>query len=251
MKTKKIALKQEEMHHDRNAIFYSLRRKKDYIWEVPEELFLLHKKYFYNGSVVVDMGCGPAVSVVNILGKNILNKLTYIGVDISKKMLSIAREAIPCGRFIQADIENPRLPANYADVILSLGSLHHSLDKSRTLKNWAKILKSKGYLLLREPTFEALKRGQGESPMEEGIKFHELTQFFKKNKFKIIGITFFSSEAFHLFNRALIACRLGYWQNIKMLWYPVVLVDTLLVKLFAGSFLLFRGLAFTLVVQKL
>jgi len=38
------------------------------------------------------------------------------------------------------------------------------------IKNWMDVLKIKGYLLLREPVYEALKRGEGASPIEEGIK---------------------------------------------------------------------------------
>lgn len=251
MRTKKYALKLEEVHHDKNATFYSLRRKGDYIWEVPEELFLLRKKYFHNASVIVDMGCGPAISVMSILGKNIINNINYIGVDISKRMLEIAKRNIPTGSFIHADIEKPMIPESYADVIISLGCLHHSLNKKRTLKNWFKILKSKGYLLMREPTYDALKRGQGESPMEEGLRPHEIIQYLKKNRFKVISVTFFSSKAFHLFNRILIAFGFGSWQGIRLLWYPVVLIDVVLVKLLSKRLKFFDGLAFTLIAQKI
>jgi ubiquinone/menaquinone biosynthesis C-methylase UbiE len=247
---RKNALRLEEAHHDKNAKFYSLRRKTDYIWEVPEELFLVRKKYFSEGSTVIDMGCGPAISIKNILGRKILDKFTYVGIDISKKMLMFAKQNIPYGRFIHGDIEKPPLPAKYADIILSLGALHHSLDKNKTLKHWTKILKPHGFLLLREPTFESLKKGQGESPMEEGIKFHELKRFLRENKYKIVSVTFFSSEAFHLFNRILITCRLGSWQQVKVLWYPVVLAEVALGKVFSHRFRFFRGLAFTLIAQK-
>lgn len=246
--TKQLLL--EENHHDKEAIFYSERRLTDYIWEVPESLFLLHKKYFFEGAIVVDMGCGPAVSVKNLLGSDVLASVRYIGVDISNEMLRVARKNLPMGKFIHDDIETVKFPNQYADIIISLGALHHSLNKSNTLKNWSKILKKGGLLLLREPTYEGLKRGQGESPMEEGVKFSELIKFTEENNYKVLSVVFFSSRAFHLFNRIMIAIGLGSWRNIKLLWVIVTSVDVLTGAILARFLPFFKGLSFTLVAQK-
>jgi ubiquinone/menaquinone biosynthesis C-methylase UbiE len=244
-------LRLEEKHHDKEAKFYSKRRKTDYIWEIPEFLYLFKHKYFKNNDLIIDMGCGPAETIKSLLSKKTFNKIKYIGVDISKEMLKIARINIPNGSFIHADIETVKFPDAYADIILSLGALHHSINKKRTLKNWTNILKKSGYLFLREPTLESLKKGQGESPIEEGINYSELQLFLIANGYKIIKVVFFSSKAFHLFNRVMIKLGLIGWQKIRLVWYPVVIIDVLLVQLFSSYSKYFNGLAFTLIAQKI
>jgi len=250
MNTTLLASKLERLHHDREAHRYSLRRETDYIWEIPESLYLLNTEYFKEGQVVIDMGCGPSVSLKNILGYEKLKEIKYIGVDISREMLKLAKKIIPMGQFRQGNIETVKFPNNYSNVIISLGALHHSINKEKALANWTRTLKRRGYLLLREPTFEALKRGQGESPMEEGIKFSELTSFLKVNNYRMVNVTFFSSQGFHFFNRVMIKLGLGGWQKIKLAWYPIVVLDVLLVKLLSRFLPLFRGQAFTLIAQK-
>lgn len=251
MKSTLNALRLERLHHDRGAMDYSRRRELDYIWEVPESLYLLKPKFFKRNQIVIDMGCGPSISIKNILGYDQLKKIKYTGVDISGKMLKIAKKNVPMGRFRRGDVETVKFKSNYADVIIALGALHHSIHKAKTLRNWTNILRSNGYLLLREPTFEALKRGQGESPMEEGIKFDDLINFLRENNYKILNVTFFSSKVFHLFNRIMIKLRLGGWQKIKTLWYPIVIIDVLLVKLLSPFSSFFKGLTFTLIAQKI
>lgn len=244
-------LRLEMLHHDREAQNYFKRRKTDYIWEIPEALYLLKRKYFTDGQIVIDMGCGPATSIRNILGYKIINKIKYVGIDISKQMLKIAKKNVPMGLFRKGDIETIQFPNNYADVIISLGALHHSINKEKTLRNWTNIIKHGGYLLLREPTFESLKQGQGESPMEEGIKIDNLIDFLKENNYRILNVTFFSSKVFHFFNRIMIMLHLDCWKKHRLLWYPVTVIDVFLGKLLSPFSLLFKGFAFTLIAKKL
>lgn len=62
------------------------------IWDVPEELFLLDKRFFKKNIKVLDMGCGPAISIKKILDETILNNISYTGVDISASLLKFARK---------------------------------------------------------------------------------------------------------------------------------------------------------------
>lgn len=244
------SIKIEEEYHDLVATFYSNRRLHDYIWEVPEEILLLNKKYFVSGTKVIDMGCGPAISVSRILGKSVLNRISYSGVDISRNMLTEAKKNIKKGRFILHDISTvPFFRSNY-DVLLSLGALHHCEDKSATLERWLKVVRPGGHLLLREPLYEALKRGTGESPTEEGIKTNELFEFIATHNLKIERLVFFSTNAFHLFNRIMIKIGLRKWQNIRVFWYPVVIVDVLIAKLRKLS-KLFEPQAIAIIIQKI
>lgn len=231
MKKKFNKFQTEEMHHhDKEALFYAERNENDYIWEVPAGKFILLSEYIKGGNTVVDMGCGPAVLIKHILSKKLLKEIDYIGIDISKEMLKIAKKNVSNGKFIQDDMETVKVKPRSADVIISLGALHHSQNKKRTLKNWFSILKHGGHVLLREPTKEALKRGKGESPNEEGVDIREITQFAWENNVNIEKIVFFWSPFFHLLNKTLIKIGFGNWRNSKSLWYVVLALDMFFIK---------------------
>lgn len=247
----KKKFQKEIKFQDENAENYALKRETDFIWEIPEQLFLIEKKYFKKDYVIIDMGCGPCVSIKNILSAEILSNCRYIGIDISKNMLSYAKRHIPKGKFIEGNIENLNFKKNSANVILSLGALHHCEDKLKTIKKWINILKKNGIILLREPTYEAMPKGSGESPLEEGIKVQDLLEFLKTQNIKIISLTFFSSPAFHLFNRIMIRIGLGHWQKNRKLWYLIVFTDVFIGKLFSSKIGFFKGYAFTMKIKKI
>jgi len=242
------SVKLEERYHDSVADLYSHRRSLDYIWEVPEEIFLFDKSYFKPNTEVVDLGCGPAISVSRVLHNELLT-IKYTGVDISKKLLRIAKTNIPSGKFVHGDISSVFFNKNKFDILLSLGALHHCKEKNMTLDHWVAFVKTGGFLLLREPIYEFLKRGTGESPTEEGIKIYEFMKFVQKKKLKILRLTFFSTNAFHLFNRIMIKIGFGSWQRVRVLWYPVVYVDSLLAK-FSRYGNLFKPQSFAVILQK-
>lgn len=248
MKKKDLLL--EERYYDAFAREYSRRRKSDFIWEIPEKILLLKIEYFPEGAHVIDMGCGPAISISNILGKKLLSKLDYVGIDISKEMLKIAKKNIPHGHFIHGNISNPRFKKMSADVIVSLGALHHVENKVSTLRNWASLLKPGAFILLREPTYEVLKKGKGESPTEEGVKFKELLNALTPNCLSLIKYKFFSTPAFHLINRILIKIGLSQWQKYKILWVLVTIIDILFANSLGHKIKFFKGGAFILVLQK-
>lgn len=243
-------LREEIKFQNQNAPNYIIKRRTDFIWEIPEELFLIKRKYFKEKSVVIDMGCGPSISLKNILTDKTLKRCRYTGVDISKELLKYAKKNIPYGEFIYEDISSVRFNKNYADIILSLGALHHTENKLTTLNSWIKILKKGGLLLIREPTFEALKRGQGESPTEEGIKVEEVLSFLHKNNIEVVSFIYFCTSVFHFFNKVMIKIKLNNLQKVRFIWYPVVLTDILLNKIFFNKSI-FKGEAFVLVAKKL
>ncbi len=247
MKSKTLQL--EEEYHDSVSEMYSVRRRRDYIWEVPEELFLLNKRLFEPKTKVVDMGCGPAISVSKILGEPVLHNVSYTGVDVSRKMLKLAKKYIKNGKFVYHDMASVFLPKNKFDILLSLGALHHCENKEHTLEKWLQYVKPGGLLLLREPIYEFLKMGTGESPTEEGIKMDVLFDFIQTRKLRIVRLTFFSTNAFHLFNRIMIKIGLRYWQEVRTLWYPVVYVDAFLAK-FSRLDGIFKPQAFAVILQK-
>ncbi len=249
MKNSKF-INEEMHHHDKEASEYAKRGEKDYIWEVPTKLFLFKNEYFLPRKVIIDFGCGPSILIKHIIPITLMKHLSYTGVDISKNMLTIAKRNVPTGKFIQGDMESVKFKRNYADIIISLGALHHSQNQYKTIDSWVQILKNDGKLLLREPLYEALHRGQGESPNEEGIKIKQLVKHLQEKNMEIKTLVFFTSPAFHLFNRILIKIGLGGWQEKRILWYPVIVMDVYLDRILGRYIPFFHGLAFAMEVIK-
>jgi ubiquinone/menaquinone biosynthesis C-methylase UbiE len=95
---------------------------------------------------VLDVGCGPGQFTKYMIGKG----LKVEGIDLSEKMLEIAKSYVPNGKFKLMDMRKLLYKANTFDGLLAAYSLIHipSKEISDTLKGFRKILKDKGYMLL-------------------------------------------------------------------------------------------------------
>jgi SAM-dependent methyltransferase len=237
----------ESKYHNNIAEHYFKDRKNDFLWEIPEEIFIFKKQYFFMKNVI-EMGCGPAYMIAQ--NDRYVKVNRYLGIDISKKMIKIAEDIYPKGKYKSIDISSIKIKKTVFDTVLALGSLHHTEDKIKTLENWIRLLKRKGYLILREPTYEALKRGSGASPTEEGIKVTEIISFLQKNHFKDISILFFSSQFFHFLNRLLIKMMKQFWLNNKILWYPIIILDIFVSNTLGKYIKQLRGEACIIIARK-
>jgi len=112
-------------------------------WPEIEELI----KYVRKGDKILDLGCGNGR-----LYKILKNKeVEYIGVDISKKLIEIARKNYPKTRFLVADALNLSFLKSSFDLIFAIAFLHHIPSKTlqlRVLKNCFKVLKENGLIIL-------------------------------------------------------------------------------------------------------
>lgn len=247
---KNNSLKLEKKYHDSIAKDFFLQRKQDFLWEIPERLFLLKKEYLQNRSII-EMGCGPSLVISKVVNNKKLKIKSYLGIDISKNMISLAKENFPDGKYIIGDMIRTNLPNSIADTLISLGALHHVENKYKTLSNWIRLLKRNGYLLLREPTQEALKKGTGASPIEEGIEVLKVNNYLNSSGVKVLRNLYFSSHLFHLINRLFIKILGSLWIKKDFLWYPVMIFDVFISSTLGGIIPLFRGEACIIIAQKL
>ncbi len=99
------------------------------------------------GARVVDLGCGSGVFT------NLLQRRGYrcSGVDLSPKMIAIARAKFSDIEFIEGDIEClPFADASFDGVLLS-GVLHHFPDRSRCAAEVFRILRPAGKFVAFDP----------------------------------------------------------------------------------------------------
>jgi len=204
----------EKTYHNRVAKIFNQKRKNDYIWQIPEEKYF--RPLINITSNILDIGCGPAVAINNLLPHKYLGK--YIGVDISKRMIDFAKRNYSNGVYFVTTFDNLPKECKNCDVFLSLGSLHHSINQITTFSYWINRLPINSYLLLREPLYEALKKGEGASPEEEGINIAEITKVINKHNVRLLKTIYFCSKFIHCFNKAYLKINNKNSKFLYILW---------------------------------
>jgi len=119
--------------------------------EVKAKAFLSHVP---PNSVILDLGCGPGRDA------EFFTKTghTVVGVDISPRMIALARESVPAAQFIVSDIENLNLESESVDAIWASASLLHVSKQTMpsVLINLNKMMKPGGVFYI------SMKQGAGE-----------------------------------------------------------------------------------------
>lgn len=111
---------------------------------------------------VVDIGCGigaPAKYLTGLYDR-------YIGIDQSAEMISVARyfnRKEKQAEFIADNIKGPQVPKKIADIILSIGALHHMTELERVMETLVEIAKPNTDLLIIEP--------QNANPLIQGMRW--------------------------------------------------------------------------------
>jgi len=97
----------------------------------PERLWVMTQLENYVGKVILDLGCGRHKTIPEA-----------IGIDIE-----------PVAD-IQSDISKINFPDNMADFVISRHSLEHLIDPIVALKEWHRVLKVGGRLIIVLPDHE-------------------------------------------------------------------------------------------------
>lgn len=143
------------------------------------------------GAKILDAGCGPGRDCY-YFAKHGLN---IIGVDLSEKLLEIAKKRVPQATFIKQDLRKLDFPEQSFDGVWVCASLHHlnRNDASRVLGKFFQLLKPNGVL------FISVKEGTGEEDVRESLssglprhyvyyKLEELKKLLEKAGFVVTEI---------------------------------------------------------------
>ncbi len=129
---------------DYNLIAEDYSRTRAFI---PEDIKALGD-YTLEGERVLDSGCANGRLIEVLRDK----KVDYFGVDISERLIEIAKEKYPQAKFQVADSLSLPFPDNYFDKIYSISVLHNIPSTEfqlRYLKEARRVLKPGGFLILR------------------------------------------------------------------------------------------------------
>lgn len=134
----------EKTAQDYNTISERFSKTRNQVWEEVETLV---EDYVLPQDRILDLGCGNG-RLVKVLQEK---PVDYIGVDVSEKLIKIAKEKHPKKRFLQANALDLPFPANYFDKIFSIAVLHHIPStefRLKFLKQAKRVLKPEGLLIL-------------------------------------------------------------------------------------------------------
>lgn len=134
----------DKVKSDYNFIAKDFSKTRQASWPEFEEFL----PYYQAGSVL-DLGCGNG-RLLDFLP----SFSSYLGVDQSRELLSLARKQYPNTSFLLKDmsqIETSDLGGLGAvDYVFSIASFHHipPLEQLETLKKWKKLMKPGAYLFM-------------------------------------------------------------------------------------------------------
>jgi ubiquinone/menaquinone biosynthesis C-methylase UbiE len=139
---------------------------------------------------ILDIGCGVGVDAGFMESEG----FEIIGIDLSEKMLNIARQKFPQIDFRQQDIRELDFPPNSFDGILASCSLIHipKKDVPALLEKFHRILKKEGaiYMALQEGKSDEIFVDEPFKPGEKLflniISFAEIGDLLGKNGFSIV-----------------------------------------------------------------
>ena len=117
------------------------QRYADDLGASRQELRCRYVSYLVNalprGSDLLDLGCGAGTPTT----KRLAEHFTVTGVDISRRQVERARQAVPEAKFIRADIASLRLPQCSFDTVTAFFSMIHvprdeQPDLLRSIAGW-------------------------------------------------------------------------------------------------------------------
>lgn len=144
----------EKTKKDYNLIAQDYARTRAFVSEDIKKL----ADYVLSGEKVLDSGCANGRLFEVLREKNV----DYFGIDISEKLIEIAKRKYPEAKFQVADALNLPFPSDFFDKVYSISVLHNIPSHEfqlQYLKETRRVLKPGGLLILRVWDFWKRKEG--------------------------------------------------------------------------------------------
>jgi ubiquinone/menaquinone biosynthesis C-methylase UbiE len=106
---------------------------------------------------VLDAGTGTAL-LLRSLAPRLADTARLVGVDLSSRMLEVARSALPSAELVVADAAKLPFGSATFDLVTSVTSLHLMPEVRTVLTEWARVLRPSGRIVIA--TFTSV-RGWG------------------------------------------------------------------------------------------
>ena len=133
----------EKTTQDYNLIADDFSRTRWNIWAE----FSIFRDFVKDGDRVLDVGCGNG-RLLELFKDKIIN---YAGIDVSEKLIDLAKKKYPENNFLVADNLNLPFPENNFDKVFSIAVLHTIPSKGlreKAISELKRVLKPGGFLIL-------------------------------------------------------------------------------------------------------
>lgn len=148
-----------------------------------------------DGKKVLSVGCGTATLEIKLARLYPSSSIT--GLDLSKKMLAIAKQKankIQNISFTEGDVDALPFLKNSFDIVLCLHSFHHYSNQINALKEMKRVLKKNGVLVvvdaIKEGITSKIKIWMVSHMFEPGVRHYssgDLTKMVKKVGFSEVS----------------------------------------------------------------
>ncbi len=155
---------------------------------------------------VLEAGVGQGVVLRNIAERGGKNVKSLTGIDLSDRLLDMARQAVPQATILKADIEAMPFPDNSFDIAVMVDTFQYLLDFDKALSEIKRVLRPEGQLLVTVPNkkwilFERYIRARKNiQPVEDHFfDFEEISLLLEKHNFLIEKYK--GADAFRFYGR--------------------------------------------------
>lgn len=142
---------------------------------------------------VLEAGVGQGVVLKNIQkrGGERINSLT--GIDLSDRLIAMARNLVPEAKILKADIEQMPFPNDSFDFVVMVDTFQYLLDFDKTLQEVKRVLRPGGKFIVTVPNKKwilfnrYIKARKNIQPVEDHFfDFKEMKQLLEEGGFKIM-----------------------------------------------------------------
>lgn len=138
-----------------------------------------------NNLKILDAGCGPGAMLPTLSKYG-----DVIGIDVSDEALKYAKKR---GEVIKGDITNLKFKNQTFDIVICMDVLYHMWvkDETEALREFNRVLKNDGVLLLREPAYNWLRGNEDVGSLtKRRFQRRELENKITQSSFKILKISY-------------------------------------------------------------
>jgi len=147
-------------------------------------------------SKILDAGCGTGNLLMLLQDLEKKKNPKVYGIDISEKMLKIAKAKLKTADLRLQSAENMNFKSNYFNYIFSVDTFHHYSNYDLAMRNFYRILKKNGKLIVVELNFGFIGNKifhliePGNNKMHSKKEFKKLFQLynFKRIKYKKVSL---------------------------------------------------------------
>jgi len=177
----------EKVYHQVEKKHWWNCSRRDFIYK------LIHANKTDKGIKILDIGCSTGILIEGLFK---LTSAGIFGIDVSDNAINACREKGLINTRVMSG-EKLDFKNSTFDIVIASDCLEHIKDDQKALKEWYRVLKNQGKLIIFVPAFMALWSEQ-DNLSNHFKRYHrnELRLMLKKTGFKINRLSFWNNILF-------------------------------------------------------